>query len=196
MGSCSKVKAHAVSVGNEDHLDNLKHVSIGRQCFVWLLVSCGGCIVRQLHAQSFDYAPDMTRLCVDSVTSKFVLCCISVQLGSTFVFFRFLLSLDGSMPVYQPYHHRGLLQLWKSSHEEAWYIRHKFSNEVKQVQLLDPYAVPGRYTDDGCFEFAIQDLGDIQMVDVFDILDDTVYCTGKDEKYLHVGSGELQTLQR
>ena len=68
----------------------------------------------------------------------------------------------------------GLLQLWKSSHEEAWHIRHKISYEVKQVQLLDPYAVPGLYTDDGGFGFATQELGDIQMVDVFDILDDTV----------------------
>ena len=79
-----------------------------------------------------------TRGLVDSVTSKFVLCCISVQLGSAFVVFPFLLSLDGSMPLYQPYHPRGVLQLWKRSHEEAWYIRHKLSYEVKQVQLLDP----------------------------------------------------------
>ena len=128
----------------------------------------------------------MTRGLVDSVTSKYVLCCISVQLGSTFVLFRFLVSLDGSMPLYQPYHHRGLLQLWKSSHEEAWYIMHKLSYEVKQVQLLDPYAVPGLYTD----EFVTQDLRDIQMVDVFDMLDDTVYRTGQDEKSLNVGSDE------
>ena len=51
---------------------------------------------------------------------------------------------------------------------------------MKQVQLLDPYAVPGLYTDDGGFEFVTQDLGDIQMLDVFDILDDTVYCAGQD----------------
>ena len=111
------MKAHAVFVGNGDNLDNLKHASFGRQCFVLLLVRCGGCISKQLHAQSFDYALDMTRGLVDSVTSKLVLCCISVQLGSAFVFVRFLLSLDGSMPLYQPYHHRGLLQLWKSNHE-------------------------------------------------------------------------------
>ena len=103
---------------------------------------------------------------------------------------RFLPSLDGSMPLYQPYHHRGLLQFWKSSRDEAWYIRHRLSYEVKQVQLLVPYAVPGLYTDDGGFGFVIQKLGDIQMVDVFDMLDDTVYCAGQDEKYLNVGSDE------